>query len=158
MNMSKLIYEPLNDSHSNSLLSIWSDEEVIRYTSIKSPCTLDEIRERIKRLKAFDVFIVRNEDKIIGIIGCPCINQEKLQYGLFYQFCKSSWGQGYATKSIAWLLNFMKEKYKEVTLFADVIVGNVASEKILMQFNFELISEEELDRCGTKFKVRNYKL
>lgn len=156
--MNKLKYEPLNDSHSNSLLPIWADEDVIRYTNIKSPYTLEEVRERIKRLKEFDVFVVSNEDKVIGIIGCPCINQEKLGYGLFYQFSKSSWGQGYATKSMTWLMDFMKEKYQEVTLFADVVVDNVASEKILMKFNFDLISEEELESNGRKFKVHNYKL
>jgi ribosomal-protein-alanine N-acetyltransferase len=156
--MSQLKYEPLNDSHANSLLSIWSDEEVILYTNIKSPCTLEEIRDRIKALEAFDVFIVRKEDVVIGIIGCPCINQEKLQYGLFYQFCKSSWGQGHATESTAWLLNFMREKYQEITLFADAVVDNIASEKILKHFGFELISEEEFNRSGVKSIVNNYRL
>lgn len=156
--MGKLKYEALNDSHATSLLSIWSDEEVIRYTSIKSPCNMEEIKSRINALKASDVFIVRQEDAVIGIIGCPCMDQEKRQYGLFYQFCKSSWGQGFATEATAWLLNFMREKYQGITLFADVVVDNIASEKILKHFNFERISEEESDRCGAKSKVHNYRL
>lgn len=94
---------------------------------------------------------------MIGIIGCPCVDQEKRQYGLFYQFCKSSWGQGYATESTAWLLDFMREKYPGITLFADVVVDNIASEKILKRFGFELISQEEFNRCGVKFKVNKYR-
>ena len=156
--MKQLKYEPLNDSHANSLASIWSDEDVIRYTSIKTPCTPEEIRDRINVLKEFDVFIVRKEDAVIGIIGCPCMDQEKRQYGLFYQFCKSSWGQGHATESTAWLLDFMREKYPGITFFADVVADNIASEKILKRFGFELISEEETDRCGDGLKVHNYRL
>lgn len=156
--MKKLTYEPLNDSHANSLRSIWSDEDVIQYTSIKSPCTMDEISDRISALKAFDVFIVRENDIVIGIIGCPCIDQEKKQYGLFYQFCKSSWGQGYATESATWLLKYMRDKYPGITLFADVVVENIPSVKILKRFGFQLISEEEFNRCGVKLKVHNYRL
>ena len=45
--MLNLQYEPLNESHINDLVPIWSDEDVIRYTNIKKPCSLEEIRKRI---------------------------------------------------------------------------------------------------------------
>lgn len=145
-----LKYELLDDSHINSLLPIWSDPEVIRYTNIKSPCTLEEINNRIKALKQHDVFIVRSNENVIGIIGCPCIDKDQKQFGLFYQFCRSSWGQGFATKSTEWLLDFMRKKYQNIELFADVAVDNIASEKILRRFGFELISEETLERAGVR--------
>ena len=153
-----LRYELLDDSHINSLLPIWSDPEVIQYTNIKSPCTFEEINNRIKALKQHDVFVVRNNEDVIGIIGCPCIDQDKNQFGLFYQFCRSSWGQGFATESTGWLLNFMRKKYQNIELYADVVVDNIASEKILRRFGFELISEETLERAGVRWKVHNYKL
>ena len=52
----------------------------------------------------------------------------------------------------------MKQKYKIATLYADVVVDNVASEKILKKFGFEQISEELIERDGIKLKVHNYKL
>ncbi len=155
--MDELKYKPLDDIIAEELLNIWSDEDVIKYTNIKKSCTLAEIKDRINALKDFDVFIVSNKDGVIGIIGCPCIDKEKLQFGLFYQFCKSSWGKGYATKSTKWLLEFMREKYDEITIFADVVQDNVASEKILRYFGFKFISEEDcFERNGVKMKIHNY--
>lgn len=157
--MNQLKYQPLNESHANDLLSIWSDEDVIRFTNIKEPCTLQEINARIQLLKLFDVFVVSNTEGVIGIIGCPCIDRSKSQYGVFYQFRKSSWGQGYATIATEWLLSFMKEKYVDVTFFADVVTDNVASEKILKHFGFDCISEEDgFERNGITMKIHNYKL
>lgn len=156
--MNKLKYQPIEDIFADDLLNIWSDEDVIKYTNIKIPCTLEKVRERIEVLKDFDVFVVSNKDGVIGIIGCPCIDKEKLQFGLFYQFCKSSWGKGYATKATEWLLNFMREKYNEITLFADVVDANIASEKILQHFEFDLISEDTIERNGVKMKIHNYRL
>lgn len=155
--MSKLIYQALDGTQAESLLPIWSDEEVIRYTNIKSPCSLDEVMDRISRLKKFDVFTVLRDGEVIGIIGCPCVDQESGQYGLFYQFRKSAWGQGNATEAVKWLLEFMQQKHPRATLLADVAVDNIASEKILKKYGFELISEETFERDETKMKVHNYR-
>lgn len=157
--MSKLKYQPLDYIFIEDLLHIWSDEEVIKYTNIKRPCTLEEVKDRIKALKDFDVFVVSDKDGVIGINGCPCIDKENLQFGLFYQFCKSSWGKGYATQATEWLLKFMREKYNQITLFADVAKDNIASEKILQHFGFRFISEQhDFQRNGVKMKIHNYRL
>lgn len=157
--MDKLVYEPLVDHHARDLLPIWADEDVIQFINIKKPCTLLEIVDRVNALKVFDVFVVYNDNRLIGVIGCPCIDELKLQYGVFYHFCKSSWGNGYATKATEWLLNFMREKYGAVTFFADVVANNVASEKILKHFGFKLISVEDgFERNGVRMKIHNYSL
>ncbi|MGL5616513.1 MAG: GNAT family N-acetyltransferase [Sarcina sp.] len=158
--MGELKYSYLNEKFAKDLLNIWSDEDVIKYTNIKKPCTLVEIKNRINALKDFDdIFMVSNKDGVIGIIGCPCIDKEKLHFGLFYQFCKSSWGKGYGTESIKWLLEFMREKYDKITIVADVVQNNVASEKILRYFGFKFISEKDcFESDGVKVKIRNYRL
>jgi len=51
---------------------------------------LEDIENRIEIFRPLDVFVVIQNGELIGIIGCPPIYKEKLQYGLFYQFCKSS--------------------------------------------------------------------
>lgn len=157
--MEELTYTPLDDSHANGLLSIWSDVDVIRFTNIKESCTLEEVKDKIRVLKDFDVFVVSNANGLIGIVGCPCIDKAKSRYGLFYQFCKSSWGQGYATAATKWLLRYMREKYGDITFFADVVVDNIASEKILKRFGFKFISQEDaFERNGIKMKIHNYRL
>ena len=157
--MSELKYRPLDANFEKDLLNIWSDKEVIKYTNIKNPCTLIEIKNKIDILKEFDVFIVSDKDGVIGIIGCPYIDKENLYFGLFYQFCRSSWSKGYATKSIKWLLEFMREKYNEITIFADVIHENVASEKILKHFGFKFILEENcFEQNRVNMKIHNYRL
>lgn len=154
--MSELTYEPLDDSHAVGLLSIWSDEDVIKFTNIKTPCTLEEVGNRITLLKPFDVFVVVQRDIVIGIIGCPCVNREKAQYGVFYQFHKAFWGKGLATASVRWLLEFMEHEHPHATLYADVVIDNIASEKILNKFSFKLVSKEPFERNGIHMQIHNY--
>ena len=154
----QLQFIPIDICYEESLLNIWADINVVQYTNMKLPCTLDDVKNRIEIFKPFDVFVVLQNGELVGIIGCPPIDKDKRHYGLFYQFSKSSWGRGNATEATRWLIDFMQGKYENVTLFADVIVDNVASEKILQKFGFELLSEETVERNGTKLKVHNYKL
>lgn len=156
--MDKLQYEHLDIRHADALFHIWVDADVIKYTNMKLPCTLEDVKNRIEKYKHFDAYAVIQNGELIGIVGCPPVNKDKLQYGLFYQFSKSSWGQGNATTATKWMLDYMKQKYKNATLFADVVVDNVASEKILQKFNFEQFSEEVIDCDGIKRKVHNYRL
>lgn len=151
-----LTYCPLNEEYADRLLPIWADEDVIKYTNIQSPCTLEGIRSRINRLKFFDVFVVIEDESVIGVIGCPCIDKEKSQYGIFYQFCKAAWGKGIATAAAEWLLHYMGEKYPNVTLFANVVVDNVASERILNRLGFQQVSEGMFERNGREMKVHSY--
>ncbi|MCC3866248.1 hypothetical protein K0040_18535 [Terrisporobacter petrolearius] len=56
-------------------------------------------------------------------------------------------------------MEFMREKYNQITLFADVVENNIASEKILQHFGFKFISEKhDFVRNGVKMKIHNYRL
>lgn len=156
--MSKLQYERIAVRHADGLLKIWEDEDVIKYTNMTLPCTMENVEKRIAIFQPLDVFAVIQEGELIGIIGCPPVSKEKHQFGLFYQFCKSSWGQGNATIATEWLIDNMRQKYKSFTLFADVVVDNIASEKVLQKFGFEQLSEETIERDDRTLKVHNYRL
>ena len=156
--MSELQYESLDICHADDLLKMWADADVIKYTNMTLPCGMEDVEKRIKRFQPLDVFAVTQDGKFIGIIGCPPVCKEKQQFGLFYQFCKLSWGQRKATIATAWLIDYMIQKYKSLTLFADVVVDNAASEKILLKFGFQKISEETIERDGRTLKVHNYRL
>lgn len=158
--MKNLEYKKLEESHEEELIAVWGDVDVIKYTNIKSPCSRDEIKKRMNRFKDSDIFVVTDNNEFIGIIGCPCVNKEKCEYGVFYQFKKSAWGRGYATESVKWLINYMKNKYLKVILYADVVVNNIASEKILKKFGFVFMgAEENAFNCeGIEMTINNYKL
>lgn len=158
--MHDLEYEPLAEIHVEDLLSLWGDEEVIRFTNIREPCSLEQVAQRIGRLAGFDVFVVRYKGEAAGVIGCPCIHKEKLEYGLFYQFKRAFWNKGIASQAARWLLTYMKEKCPAASFYADVVVDNVASEKILKRLGFTCMAENAnaFERNGKNMTIRNYRL
>lgn len=158
--MSVLEFIHLGKVHAESLMTLWGDIDVIKYTNIKEPCTLGEIAERISRLSAYDVFAVKYNGEIVGAIGCPEVDRDTHKFGMFYQFKKQYWNMGIATNSVDWLLKYMKDKYSYVVLYADVVTDNKASEKILKHFGFEFISSENnaFECDGVKMNINQYKL
>lgn len=156
--MQELIYRHIDESCTDSMSAIWADWDVIRYTSIVEPCTREKIKCRIKKLMKLDVFVVIKDSDIIGIVGCPFVDREKLQFGLFYQLKKSVWGHGYATAAVKWMLDYMEKTYGKTTVFADVITANTASEKILINCGFNCLSEEEITHKGCSEIIRHYVL
>lgn len=150
-------YTKINIKDAESLQAIWSDPEVIKYTGIFDPCSMEQIQARIARFSTQEVFTVREDNVIIGVIGCPAIDIMNTRFGIFYQFRKSVWGQGYAKRSVEWLLDHMK-KFGDSTIYADVITDNIASEKILQNNGFELKSEANVMHRGNEVTVHNYEL
>lgn len=104
--MSELQYEKLDICHADALLKMWADADVIKYTNMTLPCLMEDVQKRIEMFQPLDVFAVMQDGELVGIIGCPPLSKEKLQFGLFYQFCKSSWGHGNATVATNWLIDY----------------------------------------------------
>lgn len=155
--MENLEYRPVELDHSSELYSLWSDEDVIRYTNLSGPLTLEETRKRMIQLKSPEVFLLFQENAFVGIAGCLPIDAEKKTFGLFYQIGKRFWGQGRGTLAVAWILNFMKRRYETFTIFADVIEANTASWKILENSGFALVSKKEDVHKGEPVWIRSYK-
>ena len=76
--MKELNNEPLREVHAKGLLPIWPDQGVIRYTNIKAPCTLEEIKDRVQLLQQVGVFVVSHNHEVIGVIGCPCMDEKSI--------------------------------------------------------------------------------
>lgn len=87
------------------------------------------------------------------------MDPEKKIFGIFYQFSRESWGQGFAAKSAKWLVGYMKETYGTPALLADVVADNVASEKKLQGLGFERLPQVgSFQRDGKEYAVHNYVL
>lgn len=48
--MPAISYHPLDEIYANELLAIWADKDVIQYTNIAEPCSLETIKEKIQIL------------------------------------------------------------------------------------------------------------
>ncbi len=151
-----LSFYPLTIEHAKYLTCVWADKNVIKYTDIHTPCSINQINDIVDYLKLHDVFIVKNKTTIIGIMGCPVINKDKNEFSIFYHFCRACWNHGYATFSLEWLIMYMKRKYSSFTLTADTIAENIASEKLLLKNNFTMISEEPYECDGISSVKRRY--
>ena len=157
--LTALHYQPLEQRYLDDLYTLWSDPAVIRYTGILQPCTREQARHKLLCLQQSDGFVILQQHTFVGIIGCPAIDRETEQFGLFYQLKPDFWHQGYATAAVGWMLNFMKEKYSHPILYADVITANTASEAILRHFHFICQSQSEpIHYAGTPAVIRHYKL
>lgn len=151
-------YEPLGQVHVPQLLDMWGDAEVIRYTNIKTPCTAEQVKDRVTVLSSFQVFAVRMADEILGVVGCLCMDEAKHEYGFFYHFKKAYWNKGIATQAARWMLQHLTETEPNAVVYSDVVEKNVASEKILQRLGFQFVSEEEnaFERDGVKMAIRLY--
>lgn len=155
--MEGLSYFPLEKASVEELKCVWSDVDVIRYTGMPEPCTTEQIEARRQKLAQSDVFAVYLDGAFIGVVGCPCVEEAAAAiYGLFYQFRKSVWGQGFATEAVQWLLDYMSRTHQHSTIIADVLSANTASEKILKQFGFQCQMEETILRYGETMLFRRY--
>ena len=82
--------EPLSAAYLNQVERLWSDPAVIRYTSIRTPCTREAAAERLSNLSGRPtVFAVLHAGKFCGVAGCLPVEGET--FGLFYQLLPSYW-------------------------------------------------------------------
>lgn len=72
--LAALQYQALDIRYLHNLQQLWSDPAVIRYTGTPEPYTLEQTRQKLERLQQSDVFVVFQQHRFIGIVGCPCID------------------------------------------------------------------------------------
>ena len=154
--MTKLEYREIDIAYSRELQNLWSDNEVIRYTNIQKPLTMEETKKRIDRLKQSDVFVIVKDEELIGVVGCPETEGQFAEFGLFYQIKSCFWGQGYGSSAVEWMLDFMSRKYADFTVIACVLAENRASESILKRTGFTFVSQEECTHKGKIALIRHY--
>ena len=149
-NKLELTYEPLSFVHLSEIAKLWADEEVIKYTNIKSPCSMEESRKRMevfldnqKDLEVPTIFAVIKEGEVCGVAGCPVIDKDTGEFGFFYQISRSEWKKGIGGESAGWILDYMNENFSPLTLYADAIEKNVASIKILERLRFEQTGKQQ---------------
>ena len=141
------------------LYELWSDFEVIKYTYMPLLHSIDECADKIKMFidytdKEFiNNFIILLDNKAIGIIGCPIINKENAQFGLYYQLARKYWGHGYISEAAMEFNKYVMDRYPDAIFNADAVADNAASLAILKKFGLNVT---EIDKKG--FKLNDFEL
>ena len=141
---------PLEDKYVEDIFQLWGDFEVIKYTYNKLLSSIEDCHIRLndwlsmhKDNLGANKFIILLNNKMIGIIGFPVIDNDDFKCGLFYQIKEEYWGKGYAFEAAQGVLNYIFEKHSNAYVIADAVVLNIASIKILNKLGFKQIFIEE---------------
>ena len=158
--------------HKYGLYKLWSNYEVIKYTYAPLMKDISESEQRIKMiLEKYSEkdhtsnFTILYNDEIIGTAGCPTVNFDKSEYGLFYQLNQDYWGKGFGYEVAKALVNYMFTESNAKILLADAVTVNPGSIKILEKIGMEKIkveangfknNEQELNIYHYKLERKNY--
>jgi len=130
--------------HLGDLFKLFGDKDVTKYYNIK---TLTEENEAQKLLNWFqDRFsdklgirwgiAFKDKEEIIGTIGFNNF-MHKHRANLGYDLQKDYWNNGYITEALIEVIKFGFEKLKINRIEAEIMPGNINSEKALISLGFE---------------------
>ena len=148
------------------LFQVWSDFEVIKYTYMPLMNSIEECEEMIKiqmertNPNFTDRFVILLDRKAIGMAGCASMDSENSTFGLYYQFGKKNWGNGYASECAKSIIHYVFEHYPQATIKANAVSLNPASLSVLRKVGFEEldISENGFNRNDLKLDLVNFEM
>ncbi len=158
----RLTLVPLQIEHAETLLDLWSDPQVIRFTNMKCIETLNECRKKVSsRIKTpVQFYAVLKDGTVAGMAACPIIKDEDtFECGFAYQIIRKYWGNGIGYEAAKGLFDYIANEHKNAVVYADVVADNTASVRILDKLGFERYGNETEGFCrdGIKYDVINYK-
>ena len=141
----RLIFRELNISDAARLFEIYSDKEAMKYRQSNHHKTIDDSFEMLKRdaeVKASNYehrygIIEKDSKQLIGTIMYQPIYNKAI---IGYSFAKQTWGNGFATEVVDWMINYLKQNNFRI-IEAWVLNENIASSKVLEKNNFRLVSQ-----------------
>lgn len=133
----RLELRPLELSHAEQLLPIWSDEEVVKTTYIYGINTVEDCENRIARVinnamsrdNNLGPYAIFYGDNLIGIVGAT--RDSAYEYGLAYHLGKEYWGQGFATEAAKAVVDEAFRVMDIIRVSADALTTNPASSRVL---------------------------
>ena len=145
METKRLFFRELKMSDAARLFEIYSDKEAMKYREAPHHKTIDDsfkmltrdVEMRFTKFEFRYAIIEQETKQLIGtIMYQPIYNKAIIGYSL----AKKSWGNGYATEVVNWMVNHLKQNnFKQIEAW--VIKENIASCKVLEKNNFKQISQ-----------------
>lgn len=133
----KIHLRKLKSSDNFDLFAIYSNPEVSFPGGFKPIKSLLEMDELINQLYPNNEVIVY-KDKVIGIIGIDHIEDGVGMLGFLIH--EDYWNQGFGTEACKHYLPKAKEMGYD-TLYADCLLNNIASQKLLKKIGFKYIND-----------------
>ena len=141
---------PLEGKYSEDVFQLWGNFEVIKYTYNKLLSSIEDCHIRLNDWLSMhkdnigaNKFAILLDNRMIGIVGFPVIDNDNLKCAFFYQIIEEYWGNGYALEAAQGVLNYIFEKHSNAYVIADAVVLNIASIKILNKLGFDQVFIEE---------------
>ncbi|MBW2979183.1 N-acetyltransferase [Candidatus Woesearchaeota archaeon] len=104
----------------------------------------------MKKKSGYTFGIVLKEiNKVIGVVSLIHINQKDKNAELGYWLGKKYWGKGLMTEAVKLMLKFAFEKLKLHRVYAGVFEENIASRRVLEKTGFKL--EGVMRECRYKY-------
>ncbi len=128
----------LEPEDADSIHSIWSDPEVMKFIPIVVFRTREEVKEFIPLTlqrweeRGFGMFAVtfKETGEMVGYCGLQYLDGTP-EVEIYYGFSKDFWDQGFATEAARAVLRFAFEEKKLESIAGITLPDNTASQKVL---------------------------
>jgi len=157
----------LTNHHLLDVLAIFSHPEVVKFNNYSLFKNLDDAQALIDMYqKRHDNEIglrwgicLKNSEKLIGTIGFNTLNIDEfatIGYDLHFDY----WNQGYMTEAIASVIKLGFDEYNLKSIMAEVQIGNIASEKVLLKNNFQFAGTQKIYKIwdNSHYEINNFVL
>lgn len=150
MESSRLIYRELVASDDAAMFELDSNPNVHRYLGNNPVTNIEQSRHAIdlvrKQYKANGIgrmaVILKETSAFIGWAGLKLesnVNGHDKFYDVGYRFIERYWGNGYATETAQFFVNYGFEVLRLDKINASVLSGNIASRKALQNAGLQCI-------------------
>ena len=144
----------LRSSDADALCIHAKDREISRFTFIPHPYRPDHARRfldysRIQTRKEIGLHMgieEKSSGQIIGVIGFEGIDRHNRKVEIGYWLGKKYWNQGIATEAVTLALSYAFTTLRMKRVYAQVFLGNVVSERLLLRLGFTREGVERASR------------
>lgn len=147
MKTERLLIRPIEEDDWQAIRNIWLDfnSSEYKYFDNEKNTEPDNVRTRIKRWA--EVTKAGNEHIFLAVccggkvIGFYSLNARPGGYEIGYGFLQSAQGKGYASESLAAVLDYAKSLGAD-KIYAGTALKNIPSVHLLQKLGFELVGTE----------------
>ena len=132
-----LTLRPLQPSDLNNLYTIYSNKKVTRPAGFLPYYYIAALHQQMEEfLQTHTVILL--DDKFVGVITSDDLGQQTISLGIMIN--EQYWHQGIGKEAILQYLNLCKQRNIQ-TVYADCILKNIASQKLLESCGFEYLQD-----------------
>lgn len=134
----------IKQKHLKDLFTLFGDENVTRFynlliltNELEAQKTIDHFQDRFKNKLGIRWGIaLKDQENIIGTIGFNNFSKNH-KANIGYDLQSDHWNNGYVTEALSTIINYGFAKLEINRIEAEVMQGNILSEKVLEKLKFK---------------------